>query len=82
MAVQDIWKSLEDLAQSVEALEKDVNAMEKAGRSAAKQPVSAQIDMFGGWPPKPANDKHTAILAQKLDHTIDKVQNLLRGAGA
>lgn len=82
MAVQDIWKSLENLALSVEALEKDVNAMEKAGRSAAKQSASAQIDMFGGWPPKPANDKNVAILAKKLDHTIDKVQNLLREAGA
>lgn len=82
MAVQDIWKSLEDLAQSVEALEKDVNAMEKSGRSAAKQAASAQIDMFGGWPPKPANDKNVAILAQKLDTTINKVQNLLREAGA
>lgn len=82
MAIQDIWKSLEDLAQSVEALEKDVVSMEKAGRSAAKQPASAQIDMFGGWPPRPANDKNNAILAKKLDLTIGKVQNLLREAGA
>jgi hypothetical protein len=31
---------------------------------------------------KPSNDKNSAILAQKLDSTIEKVQALLREAGA
>ncbi len=77
MALEDIRISLQLLAESVESLEEQIEAKEKAAKTAPKN-NSPQIDMFGGWSPKPANDKNNAILAKKLDNTIDKIQNLLR----
>lgn len=84
MAVEDIRISLQLLAETVENLEKEIEAKELAAKA---KPVSQgsmppQMDMFGGWTARPANDKNNALLAKKLDSTIDRVQNLLREAGA
>ena len=82
MAVEDIRISLQLLAESVENLERDIAAKEKERENAPKvapaKSTAPQIDMFGGWTPKPSNDKNNAILAKKLDNTIDKIQNMLR----
>ncbi len=76
MALEDIRISLQLLAESVESLEEQIQANERAAK--APKNASPQIDMFGGWSPRPANDKNNAILAKKLDSTIDKIQNLLK----
>ena len=87
MAVEDIRISLQLLAETVENLEKEIDAKELAAKqAAAAKPAPGknqpQIDMFGGWTAKPVNDKNSALLAKKLDNTIDKVQNLLKQARA
>ena len=83
MALDDIRVSLQLLAESVENLETQFAAGEKARAAAAKAASQAlpQMDMFS-WTGKPANRTDNALLAKKLDSTIDKVQNLLREAGA
>ena len=81
MALDDIRISLQLLAESVETLEKDIEAQEKASKAAPAK-KTAQIDMFGWAPPRASNDKNNAILAKKLDSTIDKIQNLLREGAA
>lgn len=58
-----------------------------AAAAAAKKQKDDQADLFAQtWStPKPAriaNDRSALILAGKLDSTIDKVQRLLREAGA
>ncbi len=66
-----------------------IQAESKAKQIPAGKPVSSQNDLFGGWitgAEKAANDKkqreNALILAGKLDSTIDKVQRILREAGA
>ncbi len=82
MPVDDIRISLQLLAETVENLEKEIIAIENAPK-AAPAPAVPQTDLFGGWTsPRAANDKNAAILAKKLDNTINKVQNLLKEAGA
>ena len=80
MAIEDIRISLQLLAETVENLEKEINTKTAAPKTQAA-PIAGQQDMFGNWTGRPANDKNNAILARKLDSTIDKVQNLLREAG-
>lgn len=70
------------------------NAIARAIAKTKAEASAAQIDLFApapspapsSWAPitaaKPANDKNSAILAQKLDSTIEKVQALLKEAGA
>lgn len=81
MASNDIRVSLELLAETVQNLEKEIIAKENAPKPALNQ-MPPQHDLFGSWMVKPANDKNTALLAKKLDSTIDKVQQLLKEAGA
>jgi hypothetical protein len=64
-------------------------AEQKAKPIPAGKVASSQNDLFGGWTTgaeKAANDKkqreNALILAGKLDSTIDKVQRILREAGA
>lgn len=83
MAVEDIRISLQLLAESVENLERDIEARDAElaaaqKASASNKKATPQMDMFGGWTGKAANDKNNAILAKKLDSTIDKIQNMLR----
>jgi hypothetical protein len=69
------------------------NAIARAIAKTKAEAASAQIDLFAApapspssWAPitaaKPANDKNSEMLAQKLDNTIEKVQALLKQAGA
>ena len=63
------------------------NAIARAIAKTKADAAAAQTDLFASsWAPitaaKPANDKNSAILAQKLDTTIEKVQALLKEAGA
>ena len=78
MALNDIRISLQLLAESVEDLEKQIEEKEKAAKTPSSKKAPPQIDMFGGWSPKPSNDKNNALLAKKLDSTIDRIQNLLK----
>ncbi|MBL8638368.1 MAG: hypothetical protein JNN09_07715 [Alphaproteobacteria bacterium] len=64
-------------------------AEQKAKLMPTGKAASSQNDLFGGWTTgaeKAANDKkqreNALILAGKLDSTIDKVQRILREAGA
>lgn len=82
MALDDIRISLQLLAETVENLENEIAAKENAPKPVSAKSNGPQIDMFGGWSPKPSNDKNNAILAKKLDNTIDKIQNLLREGAA
>ncbi len=81
MAIEDIRISLQLLAETVENLEQEI-AAKAAAPKAQPAPLMGQQDMFGNWTGRPANDKNAAILAKKLDNTINKVQNLLKEAGA
>ena len=86
MAVEDIRISLQLLTEMVENLEQQIEEKEAEQAKAAKaaKPVKQgpQIDMFGGWSPKPANDKNNLLLAKKLDNTIDRIQALLKEGAA
>ncbi|MCB1558660.1 MAG: hypothetical protein KDJ50_07055 [Alphaproteobacteria bacterium] len=71
-----------------EELEKAHRQVAEAKASKGKKSADPQIDLFGQvWgapqqPSKVANDQNALILAGKLDSTIDKVQRLLKEAGA
>ncbi len=71
-----------------EELEKTRKQLADVKSSQSKKSADPQIDLFGqiwGAPAassKVANDQSALILAGKLDSTIDKVQRLLREAGA
>ncbi len=71
-----------------EELDKTRKQLADAKSSQSKKGADPQIDLFGqvwGAPSassKVANDQSALILAGKLDSTIDKVQRLLREAGA
>ena len=79
MPVQDIYKSLQQLSDAVAGLETIIVAREHSDK---QKPAVAQIDMFGGWSPAPVKTQNNnALLAKKLDSTIDRVQQLLGQAG-
>ncbi|MDY0028415.1 MAG: hypothetical protein RBR86_00580 [Pseudobdellovibrionaceae bacterium] len=71
-----------------EELEKAHRQVAEAKAAKGKKVADPQIDLFGqvwGAPQKSskiANDQNALILAGKLDSTIDKVQRLLKEAGA
>lgn len=77
------------LKQAEEHKQALAQAEQKAKPIPAGKGATAQNDLFGGWATgaeKAANDKkqreNALILAGKLDSTIDKVQRILREAGA
>ncbi|HPQ50359.1 MAG TPA: hypothetical protein PLE43_05940 [Alphaproteobacteria bacterium] len=79
--------SAERLAMK-EELERSRKQLADAKINQSKKSTDPQIDLFGqtwGAPSaahKIANDQSALILAGRLDSTIDKVQRLLREAGA
>ena len=76
------------MKEELDEARRQMAAAQATAAKAAKKKADPQADLFAqSWgapaaPSRIANDQSALILAGKLDSTIDKVQRLLREAGA